>query len=127
VDKGGKRLFGPVQIRRLKKLGINKTEPDELTAEEKSAFARLDIDPETITWQRVLDTCDRHLRTITVGQGAAEKNHTRKTGFDITGEQIVTMSWIATIMGLLLALKLFFVVYFQWQVRLWRFLLLPIA
>jgi len=37
------------------------------------AFARLDIDPATVTWQRVLDTCDRHLRGVTVGQGPNEK------------------------------------------------------
>lgn len=29
-------------------------------------------------------TCDRFLRTITVGQGPAEKGHTRETSFDIT-------------------------------------------
>ncbi len=36
--------------RRLHKLGIDKTNPDDLTAEEITKFARLDIDPETITW-----------------------------------------------------------------------------
>ena len=55
-------LFAPAQIRRLEKLGITKRDPNELTPEEVSRFARLAIDPETITWQRVLDTCDRHLR-----------------------------------------------------------------
>lgn len=49
-------------MRRLKKLGITKTDPNEFTPEEVRAFARLDIDPDTVTWQRVLDTCDRHLR-----------------------------------------------------------------
>jgi hypothetical protein len=34
------------------KLGIEKTDPKAFTPEEKRAFARLDIDPETITWQR---------------------------------------------------------------------------
>ena len=55
-----------------------------MTDSEKSRFVRLDIDPATITWQRVVDTCDRHLRRITIGQGAAEEGHTRETGFDIT-------------------------------------------
>lgn len=32
--------------RRLKKLGINKTNPNDLTDEEKERFAKLDIDPE---------------------------------------------------------------------------------
>ena len=48
------------------------------------AFARLDIDAETITWRRVVDVNDRHLRSITVGQGKAERGRTRKTGFDIS-------------------------------------------
>ena len=34
------------------KLGIDKTDPNELTPEEISKFARLDIDPDTITFQR---------------------------------------------------------------------------
>ena len=40
-------------------------------------FARLDIDPESIMWRRVLDTNDRFLRTITVGQAPTEKGMTR--------------------------------------------------
>ena len=34
------------------KLGIDKTDPNELKPEEISKFARLDIDPDTITFQR---------------------------------------------------------------------------
>ena len=52
-DKKGKRKFSPSMLRRLKKLGINKTDPNDLTPEERSRFARLDIDPATITWRRV--------------------------------------------------------------------------
>ena len=48
-----------LQIRRLKKLGIDKTDPNELTEDEKYKFSYLNIDPETITWQRVVDTNDR--------------------------------------------------------------------
>lgn len=76
--------FCPVQIARLEKLGIQKRDPEAFTMEEMRAFARLDIDPSTVTWQRVLDTCDRHLRGVTVGQGPNEKGLTRATGFDIT-------------------------------------------
>lgn len=83
-EKKGKREFQPIMFRRLKKLGINKTDPNELTPEEINRFARLDIDPETITWRRVLDVNDRHLRTITVGQAPTEKGLTRQTGFDIS-------------------------------------------
>lgn len=82
--KGGKRVFAPVMFRRLKKLSIDKTNPDELTEDEIHRFARLDIDPETITWRRVLDVNDRHLRGITVGKAPTEKGHTRETGFDIS-------------------------------------------
>jgi methylenetetrahydrofolate dehydrogenase (NADP+)/methenyltetrahydrofolate cyclohydrolase/formyltetrahydrofolate synthetase len=82
--KNGKREFQPIMFRRLKKLGITKTNPDELTDDEIHRFARLDIDPSTITWRRVLDVNDRHLRGITVGTAATEKGQTRETGFDIS-------------------------------------------
>ncbi|KAF2458722.1 formate--tetrahydrofolate ligase-domain-containing protein [Lineolata rhizophorae] len=82
--KKGKREFAPVMFRRLKKLGIDKTNPDELTEDEIHRFARLDIDPETITWRRVLDVNDRHLRGVTIGQAPTEKGLTRETAFDIS-------------------------------------------
>jgi formyltetrahydrofolate synthetase len=84
MSKDGGRRFSPVMLRRLRKLGISKTDPNQLTAEERSRFARLDIDPENITWRRVVDTCDRMLRQITIGQDPEEKGRTRVTGFDIT-------------------------------------------
>jgi formyltetrahydrofolate synthetase len=83
-EKGGMRRFSPSMLRRLKKLGISKTNPNDLTAEERSRFARLDIDPDSITWRRVIDTNDRFLREIEIGLGPEEKGRTRKTGFDIT-------------------------------------------
>ncbi|MBE0410612.1 MAG: formate--tetrahydrofolate ligase [Anaerolineales bacterium] len=83
-DKQGNREFSPNMMRRLKKLGIDKTDPNELSAEERSRFVRLDIDPDSITWRRVVDTNDRFLREITIGQGPNEKGKTRVTGFDIT-------------------------------------------
>lgn len=82
--KKGKRVFQPIMFRRLKKLGIDKTNPDDLTEDEIHRFARLDIDPDTITWRRVLDVNDRLLRGITVGTAATEKGQTRETGFDIS-------------------------------------------
>ncbi|KAI9740868.1 MAG: tetrahydrofolate synthase [Claussenomyces sp. TS43310] len=82
--KKGKREFQPIMFRRLKKLGIDKTSPDDLTEDEIHRFARLDIDPATITWRRVLDVNDRHLRGITVGTAATERGQTRETGFDIS-------------------------------------------
>jgi methylenetetrahydrofolate dehydrogenase (NADP+) / methenyltetrahydrofolate cyclohydrolase / formyltetrahydrofolate synthetase len=37
-------------LKRLEKLDINKTDPEDLTDEEIHRFARLDIDPDSITW-----------------------------------------------------------------------------
>ncbi|CAG8720503.1 23432_t:CDS:10 [Cetraspora pellucida] len=82
--KNGVRAFAPVMLKRLQKLGIDKTDPNDLTPEEIIKFVRLDIDPETITWQRVIDTNDRFLRRITIGQNSTEKGQTRSTGFDIS-------------------------------------------
>jgi formyltetrahydrofolate synthetase len=83
-DKQGNRKFSPSMLRRLEKLGIDKTDPNDLTPEERSKFVRLDIDPDSITWRRVVDTNDRFLRAITIGEGPAEKGKTRQTGYDIT-------------------------------------------
>ncbi|KAI3404999.2 ADE3 [Candida oxycetoniae] len=83
-EKKGKRSFTTSMLKRLEKLGINKTDPNELSPEEITAFARLDIDPDSITWRRVVDCNDRFLRGITVGQAPTEKGYTRATGFDIT-------------------------------------------
>lgn len=82
--KKGKREFQKIMFRRLKKLGITETDPNKLTEDEIHRFARLDIDPSTITWRRVLDVNDRHLRGITIGTAGTEKGQTRETGFDIS-------------------------------------------
>ncbi|XP_006874411.1 PREDICTED: monofunctional C1-tetrahydrofolate synthase, mitochondrial-like [Chrysochloris asiatica] len=79
----GVRAFSEIQLARLKKLGILKTDPSTLTEEEMSRFSRLNIDPSTITWQRVLDTNDRFLRKITIGQANTEKGFSRQAQFDI--------------------------------------------
>lgn len=97
ADKDGKRTFAPIMFRRLKKLSIDKTDPEELTEGERRAFARLDFDPESITWRRVMDTNDRFLREITVGQGANEKGMERKTAFDIAvASEIMAVLALAT-------------------------------
>uniref|UniRef100_A0A8C0FKJ9 formate--tetrahydrofolate ligase n=1 Tax=Bubo bubo TaxID=30461 RepID=A0A8C0FKJ9_BUBBB len=79
----GVRGFSAIQFARLRRLGISKTDPGTLTEEEINKFARLDIDPSTITWQRVVDTNDRFLRKITVGQANTEKGFVRQAQFDI--------------------------------------------
>jgi formate--tetrahydrofolate ligase len=44
----------------------------------------LRIDPQSITWRRVLDVNDRSLRNIVTGLGSPEDGTPRQTGFDIT-------------------------------------------
>lgn len=95
--KSGKREFAPLMLKRLQKLGIDKVDPNELTPEEITRFARLDVDPATITWNRVLDVNDRFLRKITVGQNATEQGHERVTGFDISvASEVMAVLALAT-------------------------------
>ena len=75
--KKGERKFSVIQIKRLEKLGITERDPDKLSQADMGRFARLDIDPATITWNRVIDTNDRYLREITIGQSPTEKGHSR--------------------------------------------------
>jgi formyltetrahydrofolate synthetase len=58
---------------------------------KRRGVTRLDIDPDTITWNRVVDVCDRTLREIKVGfnddklkDGSPSPVFPRATGFDIT-------------------------------------------
>lgn len=37
--------------------------------EQRQSFCRLKIDPNSISWNRVIDTNDRFLRTISIGHG----------------------------------------------------------
>ena len=83
-DKKGERKFSPNMLRRLKKLGIDKTNPNDLTSEERSRFARLDIDPASVTWRRVIDINDRFLREVQVGLGKEEAGFDHRSGYDIT-------------------------------------------
>ncbi|MCU0243190.1 MAG: formate--tetrahydrofolate ligase, partial [Acidobacteria bacterium] len=84
ANKKGQRRFSPIMFRRLRKLGIDKTDPADLTPEEKRRMFRLDIDPASITWNRVIDISDRFLRGVKIGFGPEEKGLVRDTGFDIT-------------------------------------------
>ena len=45
---------------------------------------KLNIDPMTISWRRVVDISDRALRDIVVGLGGKQNGYPRQTGFDIT-------------------------------------------
>ena len=84
AGKKGERRFSPIMLRRLRKLGIDKSNPADLTPEEKRRMFRLDIDPASITWNRVIDISDRFLRVIKIGLGPEEKGMVRETGFDIS-------------------------------------------
>lgn len=81
---GGCREFSPVMRDRLTRIGIDKQDPNELSADEVTKFIRLDIDPATITWNRVIDTNDRFLRKVQIGLNPTEQGRSRETGFDIT-------------------------------------------
>jgi len=59
-------------------------DPAQLTPEQRRKLTRLDFDKDTITWKRVVDCNDRHLRGITIGTAPTEKGRTRETGFDIS-------------------------------------------
>jgi formyltetrahydrofolate synthetase len=76
--------FTPSQRKRLEKLGIQAETLADMTTEDKRRMFRLDIDPNSITWQRVVDINDRLLRKIQIGLGDEEKGNERITGFDIT-------------------------------------------
>jgi len=70
----------------------------------KRGLKRLDIDPDTITWRRVVDVCDRTLREIQIGfnddklkDGSPSTVFPRKTGFDITvASEIMAILALAT-------------------------------
>jgi formyltetrahydrofolate synthetase len=54
---------------------------DQLKA---AGLKRLDIDPYSITWRRVVDVNDRALRNVIVGLGEKTDGRPRQTGFDIS-------------------------------------------
>jgi formyltetrahydrofolate synthetase len=84
-NKEGIRPLCESQKRRLQRLNIAVVDDGNLLSlEERKRFARLNIDPETITWNRVVDLNDRFLRKIEVGHGPQEKGHVRKAEFAIT-------------------------------------------
>ena len=45
---------------------------------------KLQIDPEKITWRRVVDVSDRSLRNVKIGLGSKDDGFPRDSGFDIT-------------------------------------------
>ncbi len=49
----------------------------------------LGLDPEKVTWRRVMDLCDRQLRQCDIGQGTKFDGFPHKSGFDITASSEV--------------------------------------
>ncbi len=76
--------FTPSQQKRLEKLGLKAESLADLSPQAKRQLFRLDIDPASLTWQRVVDVNDRLLRGIQIGRGDKEKGNERCTGFDIS-------------------------------------------
>jgi formate--tetrahydrofolate ligase len=57
----------------------------------------LDIDPERITWKRVIDMNDRALREITIGRGDRTNGTERRDGFDIVvASEVMAILCLAT-------------------------------
>ncbi len=76
--------FAPWMYARLQKLGIKADKPSDLSPEDLHRFIRLDIDPYSITLNRVIDVNDRAIRNVIVGLGTSSDGRPRQTGFDIT-------------------------------------------
>jgi formate--tetrahydrofolate ligase len=57
----------------------------------------LGLDPQNISWRRVLDVNDRSLRQVVTGLGAKADGFPRQTGFDITpASEVMTILALAT-------------------------------
>jgi len=84
IGDDGKRVIANAFRIRAKRLGIDLGDIENLSDEDRRRLVRMDIDRDSITWRRVMDTNDRFLRSITIGQGENESEFQRQTGFDIT-------------------------------------------
>ncbi len=76
--------YTPSMRQRLEKLGIQSEKPSDLSDVDKDRMFRLNIDPFSVQWRRVVDVSDSALRNIVVGMGGVNDGVPRQTGFDIT-------------------------------------------
>uniref|UniRef100_A0A914KZS2 C-1-tetrahydrofolate synthase, cytoplasmic n=2 Tax=Meloidogyne TaxID=189290 RepID=A0A914KZS2_MELIC len=86
-NKEGKRPLCDSQRRRLARLGFPDIDDGELlNTEQRRCFSRLNLDVEgdSIFWNRVVDLNDRFLRRIEIGHGPQEKGHVRNSEFAIS-------------------------------------------
>ena len=64
---------------------------------EKLGLKKLNIDPYSVLWRRVVDMNDRTLRSIIVGLGGLENGPLRETGFDISvASEVMAVLALAT-------------------------------
>jgi formyltetrahydrofolate synthetase len=76
--------YTPSMRKRLEKLDIKSEKPSDLTPEDRRRMFRLNIDPYSVQWRRVVDVSDAALRNIVSGMGTITDGTPRQTGFDIT-------------------------------------------
>ncbi|MGD2041108.1 MAG: formate--tetrahydrofolate ligase [Anaerolineae bacterium] len=76
--------YTPSMRKRLEKLGIESEKPSDLSDEAKERMFRLNIDPYSIQWRRVVDVSDASLRNIVIGLGTINDGVPREGGYDIT-------------------------------------------
>jgi len=64
---------------------------------EKLGLKKLNIDPYSVLWRRVVDMNDRTLRSIIIGMGGQENGPLRETGFDISvASEVMAVLALAT-------------------------------
>jgi formyltetrahydrofolate synthetase len=76
--------YTPSMRKRLEKLGIESEQPSDLSDEDRDRMFRLNIDPDSIQWRRVVDVSDAALRNVVIGLGGKTDGVTRQSGYDIT-------------------------------------------
>ncbi len=76
--------YTPSMRKRLAKLGIQSERPSDLSDADRERMFRLDIDPYSLQWRRVVDVSDAALRNIIIGLGTVNDGPPRATGYDIT-------------------------------------------
>ena len=93
--KGGGAGGGASQVVPLEEINLHLTGDFHAVAAANNLLAAavdtsilldnpLDIDPERVSWRRVVDMNDRALRHVRIGLGGAQNGVPRDTGFDIT-------------------------------------------
>lgn len=89
--------FNRSQRARLEALGIRARNVAELSRDDRRRLFRLNLDPDRIAVNRVLDTNDRMLRRIRIGLGEEETGHDRPAGFDIsTASEVMAILALAS-------------------------------